>query len=470
MTLEQTAEHHAHSRAGMVLLDFCEVGLSYWRVLARCEVLARKPISTIDETIMRAVALEVNEPPELQIMLGLDEEVLESAIVGLVAEGWMTGVTGSELALTDTGAEVLAACSEIVSREQVIPFDYDGLLRRPVLADGLLEPRSARERGLREVPAYPARAPDVQELGGCRQEMLRLLRALGDGRDQESELLAIRGFDRRDRLYRPALALLFAPVSAGGHCEIAFVVDDELSSAHEAAFANAGLLERLKVERRLRAAQKAPPTLSVPRELRDAIDPEAEEQARERVRQAVAGAGESGDGEGAVRDARAALAALSPRTIAVYEHAPLLTVAVAGSKRRLLIVCAGATDAHVDALFLRRLGQTLDSGTTARIVLTAVAHGHDAALERLRRFATDHPSLTLPERATSRPEPELLSADAQSVIGAYQWLGHLGDPIRDLTDSRSVLRTDQQTADELWARFDTQPSSSAALGRRSERH
>ena len=396
----EIAERFADARSGMALLDYCEVGLPCWRVLARCEVLARKPISTIDETIMRAVVLGVDEVSELELMLGLDEAVLESAIVGLIADDRLQSAPDDRVELTEIGQRVLVEAVEIVSREQVVPFDYDGLLRRPILADELLEPRRLRERGLREVPPFPARPPDVAELRGCRQEMIRLLRGLGDGRDQESQLLAIRGFDRRDRMYRPAVALLFAPLGSRGRAEIAFAVEDELSVEHEAAGANAGLQERLTIDRRLRAVRRRPLPIPGPGAMRERLDIEAETAARGRVREARIAAESTGDDRtrAQLRQARQAFSAISPRTTQAYEHASLLAVALATSRERLLIAGGPLTDAHVDPGFLRRLRETLTRGARVRIVTEGAVEGQTRVLEPLRVLARDYPALVLDEQ------------------------------------------------------------------------
>lgn len=471
MRPSEIADRFADARAGMTLLDYCEVGLPCWRVLARCEVLASKAISTIDETIMRAIMLGVDEVAELELFLGLDEAVLESAIVGLVADERVQSTSDNRLELTDIGKGVLAAAVEIVSREQVVPFDYDGLLRRPILADELLEPRRLRERGLREVPPFPARRPDVSELQASRQEIIRLLRSLGDGRDQESQLLAIRGFDRRDRMYQPAVAMLFAPPGSRGRMEIAFAVEDELSIEHEAAFANAGLQDRLTIERRLRAARRRPLPLPGPTALRERVDTEAETAARDRVRQARIAA-ENADDEktrAQLRQARGAFAAISPRTTQAHEHAELLDIALVTSRERLLIAGGPVSDTHIDPGFVRRLRDSLKKGTCVRIVTEGAVEGQTRGLEQLRALARDYPALVLDEQPNTGKERVLLSDSRFAVIGGYSWLGHLGNALRELSDARSLLTTSSTEIDELWQRFDKRSTSSTRSPKRRRR-
>jgi hypothetical protein len=463
----EAAERFADARSGMALLDFCEVALPYWRVLARCEVLARKPISTIDETIMRAVALGVDQLSELELMLGLDETVLESAIVGLIADERLQSTGDETFVLTDGGQEVLANAIEIVSREQVVPFDYDGLLRRPVLVEDLLEPRRIRERGLREVPPYPARPPDVAELRVCRQDIVRLLRNLGDGRDQESQLLAIRGFDRRDRMYRPAVALLFVPLDTRGRAEIAFALEDELSLEHEAAFANAGLRERIAIERPLRSLRRRALVLPATN-MRDRVDLEGEMAARERVREARAAAETTANKpeQDELREARRAFSALTPRTVGVHEHAALLQIALEASRERLLIAGGKISQQEVNPVFLRRLRGALARGTSVLIVTEGAIDGHARALDQLRALARDFPALVIDEKTKVATGPALLSDRRFAVVGRYNWLGHLGDPQRELGDRRSLLTTNSAEIDELWQSFDARPTAARSSSRR----
>jgi hypothetical protein len=48
------------------------------------------------------------------------------------------------------------------------------------------------------------------------------------------------------------------PLGSRGRAEIAFAVEDELSIEHEAAFANAGLQERLTIEQRAAVRYRSP--------------------------------------------------------------------------------------------------------------------------------------------------------------------------------------------------------------------
>jgi hypothetical protein len=131
------------------------------------------------------------------------------------------------------------------------------------------------------VLAAPERPPDVAELRGCRQAIAAVLRNAGNRREQDAQLLDI---DRRDRYMLPALAMVFAP-RGRGRCEVGLAIDDELSIEHEAAFVNAGLADRIGLDRRLRATQRRPLSLPGPAARRTRVDEDAEQAARRALRE-----------------------------------------------------------------------------------------------------------------------------------------------------------------------------------------
>jgi hypothetical protein len=452
-----TAARIASERRGLTLVDFAEVGLPCWQILARCDVLARKPISAIDEAVMRAISLGIDRPSDLQLLLGLDQTVFEAAVVGMLSEGWVTGSSEQPLSLSEGGAEVLASAVEIVSEERVVPFYYDGLLRRPVAIDDAIDPERARAQGIREIPPVPGRPPDVAELRSCRGELVRILRALRDGRDQESELLAIRGFDRRDRRYRPALAMLLVPDRGAGPSQLAIAIDGEPSVDHEAAFSTGGRLERLGVDRPLRSRRRGPPVMRGPKELRDQLDAEAETAARERIARAEGafdGARPDRAAENELREARRELGGLSPRTVAPHEHQRLLEAGIDSARSRLLISGGAVSVAHLDRRMLERLRRALKREVMIRIAVREGPRTARSARKALLALAEDQPLLELGPEPSEAAESVLLTDSRFAVLGSYPWFGLLGDAGRLLGDRRSLLTTDPDRIDALWESLD----------------
>ena len=388
----------------MTLLDYCEVGLPYWSVLARCEVLARKQISTIDETIMRAVMLGVDEVSELELFLGLDETALESAIVGLVADERIQSTSEDHLELTEIGQGVLAAAVEIVSREQVIPFDYDGLLRRPILVDELIEPRRLRERGLREVPPVP-RAPTRRQRAAVLSPGDHPTASSSRRRARPGEPVA-----RYPRIRSPR-----SDVSPRRRDAVRPYRDprpdrDCLCGRRRLSDRTRGGVRQRRpagpARDRAKAPSGTPPSAPPPRPtaIRERVDIDAEAAAREHVREARIAAVSVDDDKtrAQLAQARRALAAISPRTTQAHEHAELY-IALVASRQRLLIAGGPVSDAHIDSGFVRRLRE-LKKGTCVRIVFDGGIERQSRGLEQLRALARDYPALVLDEQPETKKE------------------------------------------------------------------
>src|SRR5947209_7053607 len=131
MSAVDLAQRIAAERPDFELIAMADVGLPHWRLRVRCEVLARQPISPIEQFVLRAVKLGVNERSDLTIMLGLDDVVLDAAVVNMLGSEWVESAGEDALKLTDKGAEVDTAAVRERSEERVIPFESDGLLRLP---------------------------------------------------------------------------------------------------------------------------------------------------------------------------------------------------------------------------------------------------------------------------------------------------------------------------------------------------
>jgi hypothetical protein len=459
VTASEIVARVARERRDMTVIDFAEVGLPCWYILARCDVLAKKPISVIDEAVMKAISLGVTGPSDLQLLLGLDDLVFEAAAVGLLSEGWARGAPDQPLELTEAGTEILESAVEIVSEERVVPIHYDGLARRPIASfDNAIKPRRAQAEGLREIPPTPAYPPDIRELQRSRGELIRILRTLRRGRDQESELLAIRGFDRRERIYRPAIAVLLAADRSQAPLHLALAIDGEPSLVHETAFANAGQIERLGLERTQRTRRRRSLPLPGPKALHSQLDVSAEQAARERIYLAESVVEESPGDRGAkaeLRDARRQLGSLSPRTVLPHEHQRLLEAAIDSARSRLLIRGGGVTRTNLDRRMLKKLEAAAGRGVAMRV---AVDLGTDTdAAKALARLAEDRPSLIIEREVSEAKESILLSDDRFVVLGRYPWLGFLGDAKRVLGDRRSMLSTDRARIDEVWQSLDGRP-------------
>jgi hypothetical protein len=354
------------------------------------------------------------------------------------------------------GDIALAEAAEVVSREIVVPLGYDGLLRRPLGAEAVIDRRTAHSRGTRAVPGYPEDPPDLAELQATRPLTTRQLRA-SRPEHRDSELLAVKGIDRRDARALLATALIFAPTGRGS-CEVTLIVNGEVSADRGIALTNAGHVDRLRLSRDLRATKVLPLSPYGPPNLRSGLDLVSEARLRNALIHALRDADEARLDEPtavkAVREARQALAAHTPRTVAPSEHRTFVNVAAGTSERRLLISGGRLTVPGVDDVLLRRLRRIAGRGVPVRIEHDGVVDGHGGALSRLNTFAEDYPSVIVEQRNDPAADHLLISDDRWLIAGLFDWLGHEGDAERPLADRRSILTADVTQIDDAWMTVD----------------
>lgn len=459
MTPEDLAERYAYDRDGFDLVDYGEIGLPCWRMRVRCDALAPKAISAFEEVLLRGLALGINDPADLGLMLGLDDRLLDAAMATLIGESWIESTARGQYALTTRGTDVLTAAAQIVPVERVVPLDYDGLLRETTIVDDVLTPKQLAAAGIREVPPHPARKPDLPELRTQSAAIQRLLRAAAHGRDQETHLLGIKQVDRRDRVFRRGLALVYRACT-GGRVQVAIVVDDEPSPRHEEAVARAQLVERLGLDRALQRRKPSAMPADIPEAIAQRLDLAAEAQARSRIHVAHTREDLEADeharkrAEQELNDARADLRKLPVRTVPTYEHPRLLNLALRSSKKRLLLISPWIRDAIVDQTFLRRLRGRLAAGTEVYIGY-GIADDPAADIDRgaregLTGLAADYPNLRFSHLGGGTHAKVLISDSAFLVITSFNWMSFRGDPTRTFRDERGVVIATSSEIDNEW--------------------
>ena len=147
-------------REGMKLVDFGEVGLPVFRLTLEAVTMAHRSMPTIQEFVMRCLAVGETSEAAIARMLGLKIDVVAGAINALVSDGYVARSpnVGSEAAfrLTDAGDLRLAHEREEVPQEEMLVIDYDATNRRyyqPInlnsasaLVEGGLEPSESDPR------------------------------------------------------------------------------------------------------------------------------------------------------------------------------------------------------------------------------------------------------------------------------------------------------------------------------------
>jgi hypothetical protein len=357
----------AASREGFEPVACTPVALPCWRLLIRVEVLARRDISPLEEFVLRAAAEADPKVGAVQRLLGLDEQTFEDALASVCGHEWARVDAGARLRLTDAGRGTLQTRTRERSEERAISMDFDGLLRRPLFLDAPLEPAQARSVGLLALPAWPPAPPDVLELADRAEALQALIRQAGDGRDQEVDLLAVKGVLRRDRIFREAVLVVFR--SASGQIQVAPVIDGALSDEHEPALAAPEVWRMLRLASELRRGRRYEQIL--PMAARELHDPQLDAEATALRLQAGApflSEADEPDVEALRQRAADATRRLAVRRVMPQEHPRMLRLAVRSASQRLLIGVPAISPTALDGDTLADLRAMLGRGVKFTLV------------------------------------------------------------------------------------------------------
>lgn len=420
----------SYSRPGFTVLAALPVALPHWRLRLRVELLTRREISPLEEFVLRAADEIDPQLGAIQSLLGLDDDTFQDTIAALVSHEWARVDAQARLVLTDRGQLTATTARRERSEERPITVEYDGLLRAPTLLDLPVAPNQRRSMGLMELPANPPSSPDLLELTDRAEVLQNIIRTLGDGRDQETDLLAVKGILRRDRVYREATLVVFRSETEG--IQLAPVIDGAVSKEHESRLAGPILLRQLRVSSELRRGRRFDQML--PRYLRDLYDAKAQEQAHALQAEDAPAQGDQPSG---VERAAAALRALTIRVLAPHEHPSLLATAVRSATQRLLLVSPVISAAVFDRALLTALRDRLRADLTIDI---GYEHEDDLDLpSALTDLGRDYPNLKLlPLRQV--PVASLVRDDNLAVRTLFPLLSYQGVE-RGFRDERGWLVT-----------------------------
>lgn len=414
----------AEDRPDFTMLSCVPVALPCWRLRVRIDVLAQRRISPLEEFVMRASREADPALAEIRAVLGLDERTFMGTVDALVGHEWAVLEPGDRLRLTTLGTEVADTAVRERSEVRVISFDYDGLLRKPILLDLPIEPQQRRSLGLRELPASPATAPDVLELQDSLGALEQIIRRSGDTRDQEVELLAIKGILRKERIYREAMLIVLR--SADGKVQAAPIVEGILSQDHESALAHPDVIRQLRLASELRRGRRHDILLPLP--LRTRYDREADDEARTLRLQARR---ERSGAESELRKAaQLATGALPVRTEFPYEHPRLVDTILRSATDRVRLATPNVAPLTVGRDTIANLEEALRRG-----VNVSIRYGQESKLpepELLLQLAERKKALDVRSHA-GLTVSTLIRDDNLAVRTLFPLLAHYGweRPFRD---------------------------------------
>lgn len=479
LTPEEVARTHADVHPGYDLISYGEIGLPYFELRIRAQILERKALDPFAEFVSRALAAGIDQPSQIQTILGLDERVLESTIVDLVVKDQVVldGDNSRGLRLTSRGRQVLEDALEIRPVATQLSVNFDGLLQEVVAPFGeYLQPRQLKEFGVREIPLPSRLQPELHRIE--LRDVERVIRQAGSGREQLRDILALKSI-RRFRVFRPAIALVYRSDDSTDVL-VDLALDGQRSDRHSLAFAEAGLTKKLGITEGLeRAEVRIAPIVGHEvarildndgrnkkmRELKRAIRADAELPA-EPVSDAEPTSDKRRLRERAER-AKEILESTEIKAIDTFEHPEYLRKALLESKTRLIVVSPWLRAGVMDRVFMDRLEELLQRGVEVHIGWGISKNEQDEpnadrqVLRRLEEIGRRHRSLDV-RRLGNTHAKVLISDDRYMIVTSFNWLSFKGDPKRTFRDERGTLISkpdyvEAQARDWL-ARFQEAPS------------
>lgn len=484
MTADEIAARF-DTRPGYKLVDYGDVGLPIFLISAVAIVQEPKNLHAIEEFILRCTVHGLTQVSEVSGFLGLDRRIIDKVLPPMLQED-MLGVQRSgealELAMRPKGRQALSEAGLVRPEEKTIAFTYDGITRRPkyVEFDQLLLPRELKEAGIPEIPALPARSPDVEEVSALDVEDVVALATRNARRT--SKILKLKSFERRERHFLPSVALVYRDEASGGY-RVSFAISGRLSEEHERAFAESDGLKRS--QRFAHLGRERPPELKsivgeqIARDLPGDRLAEGVNRALAAARVMVTDASKHLEdakseedrlnAERVVDQAKQKFAAAENtarrslvRHLPVYEHPAILKDALATAKSRLLILSPWIRRSVVSRAMVKSLGKLLDSGVQIHIGFglgesDEGAQPHDReAIGDLEKLSSSRQNFVF-KRLGDTHAKVVIKDDEYFVISSFNWLSFQGNPNRTFREEWGTYVAMQAQVntfyDELLIRF-----------------
>jgi hypothetical protein len=452
-------------RTGYLLVDYEEVGLPAYRLTTTVLTLQPKQYPAIDEFIIRAVDLGLGTVADLSGFLGVDERIVEASASGLIREDDLVERDGAVLTLTKKSQQIMAGEALVRPREQSLVFHYDGLTRRTINGADIrmLAPRELRERGMREIRAYPPKKPEPGEIDA--DELQKVLRSVAGRSDDKFSILKVQSVNRGITLFIPAVMLIFRR-EGGDEVRVSFAIDGRLSEAHERAFLEAGGPMKMGIEQAI-LASPARPLLAelIGQPLAETVEAAPASSSKSRsardaaVAQFKAMNAQEGDFKATPEVDAPSGNADHVRPVPVYEHPKLLELAFNTATARIILISPWITNAVVDAAFVRRLRICLQRGVRVYIGygIDGAGEPETAALRELQKIADADERFTLVRLGNTHAKVLIKDTD-WFVTTSFNWMSFKGDPKRTFREEwgtqvgiRSVVA---EYAEKILQRFD----------------
>jgi len=250
------------NRTGFDLVSCREVGLPVYKITVQALTQLRKPIPPIEEYALKAINASLSSEVDIAGFLGLEPSIIRDAMINLrMSEDIdLIAPDGSLMQvwkLTKKGEGTLNDAKIIVPEERTFDINFDGLLRYPRwygrLESRLLKQKELRDKGIIEIEPSPKKPPELSDLKLKDVDaIIRQIEVESKAKvKQDRDVLALKAIERRQRFFQPALLLIYKAKDSDD-IQVAFAIDGVLSNEHEAAFARANGVKKLRLLEALR--------------------------------------------------------------------------------------------------------------------------------------------------------------------------------------------------------------------------
>jgi hypothetical protein len=441
-SLDAIRRRFGDRRPGLQLIGIVEAAIPV--TMIRADVLAqeRKPLSLLEEFILRFVHAGVKDLDELAGLLGLQRDQVVSGAAEQIGANNLTRSAGGGLGLTSLGIDAardLAAVQPVLSQLRV-PFDRITWSLEDYSRSSLVTKKDALENGLALLPAKKSARVVLSDLPVERFNELMESR---DDRSRQVEVLRVRKIAAQNHhLYLPAQLLVYGDAGVG-EVELGLCVDGDLRAEHGLELAAGDAVTRLGI------------SVSDP-EPRPTLSPELEQQrvpSEEIEIIKLAPPAPHGATEQEMPLQR--LGDILVRSVSVFEHAELLAEAIDSSKRRLLIISPWIKAAVVNTAFIAAIERRLRAGVDVYVGhgIGSDDRGSDAhALRRLTNLAARFESKFKLVRLKNT-HAKILIFDDVWINTSFNWLSFKGDPNRTFRMEEGTLVRIPSEVDTAFAQY-----------------
>jgi hypothetical protein len=497
-TLTSEELRRYNNRAGFDLVDCKAVGLPVYKLTFQALTQLRKPIPPIEEYVLKSIDAGLASEEDIGAFLGIEELIIKDAMINLRMSENIDLIAPDDSRiqvwkLTKKGVITLRDAKVIVPEERTFDINFDGLLRYPCwygrFESYLLKPKDLRIKEIIEIEAFPNKPPELSDIKIKDVDaIIRQIEGANKAKfKEERDLLALKALESRQRLFQPALALIYKAKDSDD-VQVAFVIDDVISNEHEAAFARSNGVKKLRIVETLK--ESSPKKLAeevlghnfvakAPLKEIEAIKEEvytAQAKIEAQIKITQNSLEQTENEEEKIRleqqlqstqqqieqlqtQLNFLLNSVPMRWLEMYEHRPLLEEALRDTKDRLMIISPWIRGSAVNKQFLVDFENLLKRGVRVYIGYGLGEEDNDKkfpvdieAEKRIQQLASQYKNNFQLQRLGDTHAKILISDTKFAVTTSFNWLSFRGASDRTFRDERGTLVSDSQNLLNLLSR------------------